>query len=171
MQFYHGSKSGDVKELVTSHSKDGYVYATSSRLVALTYAARSYPKVFSSNGEQECFLELKPNLFELMTKGKSAYIYTLEDKNFEPVPQNNKCGHRHCFRAKENVKIINKEYISDVYQELLKYKKKGGFHVVKYETIPTQKRNALTKGINDCMKHLTAEQVNNPENFWKMFIE
>lgn len=42
MSFYHGSKNPNIIELTTNHSKDGFVYTTSNRLVALTYAARTF---------------------------------------------------------------------------------------------------------------------------------
>ena len=116
MPFYHGSKDANIVELTTNHSKDGFVYATSNRLIALTYAARTFPNLFSSENGKEIFNEIKPNLFKKMVEGKSGYIYTLEDKEFESVPQNEKCGHIDCFRTKTNVKIVKKEVIEDFYR-------------------------------------------------------
>lgn len=89
MIFYHGSKNPDLKLLEKEHSRDGYVYATTDKLVSLTYAARSFPNLFSTQNGEICFFELAPNLFEKMTKGKSCYIYRLEDKGFYPVIQQN----------------------------------------------------------------------------------
>ncbi len=171
MEFYHGSKNGDIKKLVTSHTKDGFVYATSNRIVALTYAARCYPNLFSSTDSKECFWELKPNLFKMMTGGKGVYIYELEDKNFEPVSQSNKCGHQHCYRIKENVKVVKKEFIPNVYDELLKYEKLGQFKIVKYEDMPRHQREMMTKEIVDCIKKLSKEEINSPGSFWYMFNE
>jgi len=54
MKYYHGSKEGSIKELTTNHSKDGLVYVTSNRLIALTYAIRGYPNLFTTlpNGQK-----------------------------------------------------------------------------------------------------------------------
>lgn len=171
MEFYHGSKSADIKELVTSHSKDGYVYATSSRLVALTYAARVYPNLFFSMNGKEYFWELKPNLLEKMTKNKSAYIYLLQDKDFEPIPQSNRCGHQNCYRVQEDVKTIKKEFIADAYEGLLKYAEKGEFQIIRENDIPIEKKKSMISEIAECAKSLSEEELSNKNNFWKMFLE
>lgn len=171
MAFYHGSRDDGITQLTTSHTKDGFVYATSSRLVALTYAARSFPNLFSTSNGKECFWELKPNLFKKMTQGKSGYIYTLEEKNFEPIPQGPKCGHKNCFKVAENVKVVKKEYIPDVYQELLKYIQSGEFLLVSYKNMDSARREKMTKDIASCTKTLSQEEINDKNNFWKLFVE
>ena len=171
MQCFHGSKAGDIKELVTSHGRDGYVYATSSRLVALTYAARVQPNLFSSLNGKECFWELKPNLFEKMTKNKSAYIYLLEEKDFEPIPQSNKCGHQDCYRVHENVKVIGKEFIEDVYEELLKYEKNGEFEIIREHEIPPERKVQMIAEIAKVAKSLDKAELNNSNNFWEIFLD
>lgn len=141
MKFYHGSKDGSIKELSTSHSGDGKVYVTNSRLVALSYAVRGYPNLFTTlKSGKEAFLELVPDLFEKMIKGKTAYIYTLENKEYIPVIQNNKCGHTNCYCCNENVSVIEKEYIKDAYVEFFKYIENGEFIVVNYKDIPNREQ-------------------------------
>jgi len=148
MKYYHGTKDGSLKELTTSHNKDGLVYVTSDRLVALTYAIRGYPNLFTTLPTgKEAFLELVPDLFKKMVKGKSAYIYTLEDREYNEVKQNNKCGHSKCFSYDKNVKVVSKEYIEDAYVEFLKYIEKGQFIVIKFEDIPN--REQIIKNILD----------------------
>lgn len=171
MKFYHGSKDANITKLTTHHSKDGYVYATSSRLVALTYAARRYPNLFFSQNGRECFLEIKPNLFEIMTKGKSAYIYTLEQKNFSPVLQNNACGHQHCFKVNEDVCVIGKKYIHDVYNELMKYKARGQFKIIHYNEIDEETKNNVIQLIKERVKKLDKQTLENQENFWYLFLD
>jgi len=103
----------------------------------LTYAVRGYPNLFTTlKSGQEAFLEVVPGLFEKMFKGKPAYIYILEEKNYNEVNQSNKCGHSNCFSINENVRIIDKEYIEDAYQEFLKYIEREEFKIVKSKDIP-----------------------------------
>lgn len=166
--FYHGSLNPNITELTTNHSKDGYVYVTSSRLVALTYVARSFPNLFFSKNEKEVFWELKEGLFETMVKGKSGYIYTLEDKLYENIPQNNYCGHQHCLRVKENVKVSDREFVEDVYSELLIYAQKGEFEIIRFETIPEEIREREANRIRDIVLTLTEEERKNYH--WNLFL-
>ncbi len=171
MKFYHGSKDGEIKRLDRNHSRDGFVYATSSRLVALTYAVKARPNLFTTEKGKECFLEVFPNLFEKVVEGKSAYIYTLEDKGFEPIPQSERCGHQHCFRVASNVKIVDKEFIPSIYDELMKYVESGEFVVVRYNKMPKMKRNSIVEEMAKTAKTLSQDVIDNPENFWSMFLE
>ena len=125
----------------TDYTKDNRVYVTDSRLVALTYAVREYPNLFTTLPTgKEAFLELVPGLFSAMVKDKQCYIYTLEDKEYIPVSQSNKCGHTNCFCINENICVIKKEYIQDAYVEFLKYIDKNEFVIVKPENIPNREK-------------------------------
>ncbi len=136
MNYYNGTEfNGDIKEFKVSKSKDGYVYATTSRLVALTYIARVYPNTFTTIDGQECFLEIVPNFFENSVKGRSGYLYTLEETNFKPVEQSNKCGHAGAVRTAQDVKVKSVEYIEDIYSELLKYIKSGQLQIKKFDSL------------------------------------
>ncbi len=168
MKYYHGSLSPEIKELTTQHSKDGYVYVTSDRLVALTYIARSFPNMFFSKNGKEVFWELKEGLFEAMVKGKSGYIYTLEDKPYEEIPQSNNCGHQHCLRVKENVKVVGREFVEDVYVELMNYAEKGEFEIIRFETIPQEVREREANKIRDIALTLPKEELE--QYHWKLFL-
>lgn len=161
-QYYHGSSSGTLEELSTNHGRDGRVYVTDSKLVALTYGVRTFPNLFTTlqNGK-EGFLEIIPNLFERMTKGKTAYIYELEQGEYTPVVQNNQCGHGHCYSVNHNVKVVGKEHIKDAYEEFLKYIAKGEFVVVKKEDIPQQQFKAIISIINNHRDKFTKEDIDN----------
>lgn len=169
MQFYHGSKENNITELTTNHSRDGYVYATSSRLVALTYMARSQPNLFSSQYGQECFFELKPNLFKEMVSNKSGYIYVLESKDFVPAPHSINCGHKNCYRINENVQVVSKEYIEDAYTELLKYVESGELKILTENELLPKEKEQMIKQIKDIAKTLNEKEINAPDNFWKRF--
>jgi len=75
-----------------------------------------------------------------MVKGKSVYIYTLEENDYSRVNQSRKCGHNDCYCCKENVKVANKEYIEDAYREFKKYIDKKEFNIVKSENIPNKEK-------------------------------
>ena len=172
MNFYHGSTNPNLKLLEKSHSRDGYVYATSDKLVALTYAARSFPNLFVIKDDKICFFELLPNLFEKMTKSKKGYIYTLKNSDFVPVDlPKQKCAHNNCYRTDKDVEIIEKEEIQDLYTELLKYEKQGNFVLCRYETIPTDTRQKMIDDIRRVAKTLPKEKIENKNNFWKLFLE
>ncbi len=172
MPYYHGSNAPGIKKLVTSHSLDGKVYVTSSRLVALTYAAKVFPNNFTTRKDgQEIFLEHLPNLFEIMLKGKSGYIYTLEDKNYFPVKQSKNCGHLNCFYINEDVNVIKCEFIEDLYSELLKYAKTGEFKIIPYNEISQSERERAIREIAGYAKTFSEKKLNQPNIYGKLFLE
>lgn len=171
MKYYHGSQNPNIEKLTTDHSRDGFVYATTNRLVALTYAVKCFPNLFSTQNGKECFYELKPNLFEKMIKGKKAYIYTLEDKNFEPVEQSKMCGHQGCFKINQDVNVVEKEEVADAYAALLKYQKSGEFSLIRYNELDPKIRDAMTKELKKCIQTLSEEKLNDPNSFWKLFLD
>ncbi len=172
MIFYHGSKNPDLKLLEKNHSRDGFVYATTDKLVALTYAARSFPNLFTTQNGKIYFFELAPNLFEKMTKGKCCYIYTLEDKGFSPVVQKNqKCAHQNCYCTANDVKITSREEITDAYDELLRYQKQGEFIVCRHCDIPDDTKNKMIDEIVAVAKTLPKSKIEDENNFWKIFLK
>lgn len=172
MIFYHGSTNPNLKLLEKSHSKDGYVYATTDKLVALTYAARRFPNLFTTQNDKIYFFELAPNLFEKMTKGRSGYIYTLKDNDFSPViQQKQKCAHQNCYRTTNDVQILSKEKITDIYEELLKYEKQGKFVIYRYYNIPDDTKNKMINDIVKVAKTLPKSKIEDKNSFWKVFLE
>ena len=147
MSYYNGTRTDiPIKQFKTEISKDGYVYATTSRLVALTYIARVIPNMFTTQNSQEIFIEPIPNFFENTTKGVSGYVYILEEKDgFEVVSQNKNCGHQNVVRIKEDVNVKSVEYIKDVYEELQKYIKSGELKIWRFETLDGDFVNNLHK--------------------------
>ncbi len=172
MTFYHGSTNPNLTLLKKEHSRDGYVYATTNKLVALTYAARSFPNLFSTKNNKICFFELKSNLFEKMTKFKKGYIYTLKDEGFSPVDlQKQKCTHKSCYCTKNDVEILAKEEIKDIYKELLQYEKQGEFILYKYDDIPNKTKNKMINDIKNIAKTLPHNAIDDKNTFWKFFLE
>ena len=171
MTFYHGSTNPNLKVLKKNHSKDGCVYATTSRLVALIYSVKSFPNLFATYNGQPCFWELIPNIFEKMTKFKKGYIYILENHNFDHVElHKNKCSQLYCYRTDNDVQIIRKEIVNDIYSEFLKYQKKGEFKIYKFDEIPKEKRDKMIKEISQIAKSLSDKEINDEKNYWKCFV-
>ena len=94
-----------------------------------------FSNTFTTIDGQECFLEIVPNFFENSVKGRSGYLYTLEEANFKPVEQSNKCGHAGAVRTAQDVKVKSVEYIEDIYSELLKYIKSGQLQIKKFDSL------------------------------------
>ncbi len=164
MKFYHGCRDGNIKEFKTELSRDGYVYATSSRLIALTYIARVFPNMFKTEKDKEVFIEIVPNFFEDTIKGCSGYVYLMENKkNFIPINQDKNCAHSNSFKIKENVKVVSVEYIEDVYQELNKYIESGQLIIRKFETLSQEEIekhiDAILKIDNEMHNKLTNNRV------------
>lgn len=166
MSYYHGSRNDSLKYLSIDNSKDKLVYVTDSRLVALTYAVRGYPNLFTTlTTGKEAFLELTPNLFKKMTKGKKVYIYTLEDSDYKMVAQNSRCSHSNCYSCNKDVKVIKKECIKDAYDEFLKYIDSNEFIIIKSEDIPNREEI-----IKDIIEKQYSSNINNKENFMKYIV-
>ena len=149
MIFYHGSPNDNITELSIDYS-NGKIYFTSSRLVALTYLPRAYPNMFRTDKNLEIYEEIVDGLFENATKGQSGYIYTIETDDFFELEQGPTCGHKHCFYSSKNAKILQKEKIEDVYQELLKYIKTGEFKIVKPDS--DRKKEMIENILKDYQK-------------------
>ncbi len=140
MAYFNGTRANlPIKQFKTELSKDGYVYATTSRLVALTYIARVIPNMFTSQKGKEIFIEPIPNFFEKTTKGVSGYLYTLEEEEgFEEFLQGKRCGHQNVVRIKKDVDVKSVEHIKDIYEELQKYIENGELEILRFETLSSE---------------------------------
>ena len=170
MRFYHGSLTDNIEELSTKHS-NGKIYFTSSRLVALTYLSKSFPNMFRSNRNVEVYDEVVEGLFKSVTQGQSGFIYTIDiQEDFNKLPQDNNCGHQHCFYSTQNAKIVNKKKVKDLYQELLKYQKSGKFKVITPQEISEQKRKLMIENI--CKVYNSLEKpLKNKRDFMYMLLK
>lgn len=136
---YHGSSVGGLKTLIpkkSTHLKP-YVYATTNRTIALIFMAQS-------NGDLDtvisgCGTVDKPSVLVERWDGafqknyrNPGYLYTLNSKNFKKedglwdpeVVSENEEG------------IIKEEYISSIYDELIKHSKKGEIILYNYPNRP-----------------------------------
>lgn len=172
MAFYNGSVDGNIKEFKVVQSRDGFVYATSSWLVALTYIARVFPNLFMTENDKEVFIDVVPNFFENTVKGRSGYLYTLEDnQDFIPIKQNQNCGHANVYKINEDVKVKNVEFIEDVFKELQKYIESGELVIKRYSSLDQEQITKIQKQILELNKNTTnikTNCVNLIENYLKI---
>ncbi len=170
-KYYHGSKNGNLTELTTENSEDGNVYVTDNRLVALTYAVRGKPNLFLTNHKgEEVFLQFYLDLFDEMVKGKSAYIYTIEDVGFESVDQSRKCGHKHCFKANQTAKVVKKEFIEDAYTELMKYVEIGELKIVTPDKMDKEWRKKCLSDFQELALKQSEEDLKSEDNYFSFFL-
>ena len=145
MIYYHGSIDGNIKEFNISNRK---LYITTSRLVALTYISKSFPNMFKTAEDgRECYIDIVDGLYEAVTKKQSGYIYTLDVDDAIEVLQDNNCGHKHCYYSISNVKILKKEKVEDLYQELLFFEEKGEFFIKRANEISEENRKRAIQSI------------------------
>jgi len=137
---YHGSSVGGLKTLIpkkSTHLKP-YVYATTNRVIALLFMAHSngdLDTVISGCGtvDKPCILVERWDGAFQKNYNNSGYLYTLNSKNFkkenglwgpEVVSENEEC-------------ILKEEYISSIYDELIKHSKKGEIILYNYPERPS----------------------------------
>lgn len=115
--FYHGTDNGNLSKLSTEKSKyDGKIFVTNREEVAIWYTVKTFWYMYGKDaGGNITFDELIPNQLEKMYKGKTGYIYTCENQDFEefqsPVPN--------AWVSSKDVRLTNKKTIPDVYQHIL----------------------------------------------------
>lgn len=185
MDFYHGSTVGGLTELIpfaksSSNLKEAAVYLTTSKQLALHYildGKNRPPKTPMLKIREDgvlVFQELFSGALEFLYKGLSGYIY-------------------HCvgdYKLNEEVKVItcatsevpvpvkDCEYIEDVYERIMEYKKYGMFIYEKYEELPRWRhsiiRGLVMNGIKDIITNpdhpeykLTQERY---PQYWKEAI-
>ena len=88
------------------------------------------------------FQEMFSGAFELFYKGLSGYIYHCVGE----YEINNNVGVTTTATSKEPVKIMDCEYIEDVYQKIMEYGQKGTFVYERFEELP-QWRHDIIRGI------------------------
>lgn len=126
MQFYHGSRNGNLTELSVDKSKDGKIWMTDDYNFAVMYGASSI-RSWKWTGEKLMIFELyKPDAFEIQFKGQPFYIYKTEDvSNFEISISDQKRYQKPFYTTTHNVKLVSKQLIPDAYEKLLELHKKG----------------------------------------------
>jgi hypothetical protein len=122
---YHGSSKGSLKIIEPNNS--GYVFATSELAFSLIFSSRERNSLIARWGMNKenipYFCERVENIFNTLHKGKSAYIYVLDDKNFF---QNDRTW-KYEFISEKEEKVLEEIYVEDIGQYLLKMEKENKF--------------------------------------------
>lgn len=140
MQYvYHGSYIPNLKEIkrnISTHNQN-LVYATHSKIIATIFSSKKHSDLYyslSGNGvtSKITLVERKEGMFKdiFNTKG---YIYTLDGKNF----QTGKTGWSAEVVSNYDEKVIKKEVIANIYDELIKQSKKGNISLYLYPDRPS----------------------------------
>lgn len=170
MRFYHGSKVPDIEVLKPSISNHGkpWVYLTSRRANTLVYLSNAVEKfhreqkiehkgkfyTWASYGfNKEGILvieEYYPQATEETYKGEGGFIYCVDSvQNYskqEDIP--------FAFISEQPVAVTSFEYISDVYEEMLRLEQLGEIIIKRYEAHSKEKLEWIEKVIQeDFMQH------------------
>ena len=141
MDFYHGSTVKGLTELKpfakpNSNLREACVYLTTSRQVALHYISNFRNLPFRSpmldiKEEVIVYQEMYSGALELSCKGVSGYIYHCIG-DYEMCENH---GVKTCAVSYKPVPIVDVEYIDDVFEKIMEYKKQGKFIYEKYEEL------------------------------------
>ncbi len=137
MILFHGTQNGELKELRTNFKSGrkgdtAKIYLTDSYEVAFLYAAstlRSYS--YDKDNDILWFREVAPDSFKKMYKGHGCYIFKIEINNPEPVDKHP--IDKHIYSYDKNIKLKDKECISDCYEKLLQLEKDGKIKLYRWE--------------------------------------
>lgn len=147
---YHGSISADITELKALSSLHGsnkkVVYLTDNIPYALFYIwdenHNNYNRKFVTGWTKNSiayYEEMFPNQLETFYKGVSGYLYRIE-KNTDILKAD---GREDMYYCENDILVNNAVYISDIYQELMKYEADGNFKLFRFSEQSEEKQNEL----------------------------
>lgn len=135
--YYHGTME-DLNEL-NAVSKDhadaqnSVVYLTPNRVYALFYIRDREINWVTCGVREDGVIhygERFPNQLKTIYHGVSGYLYTCEDNGSFFASKT-----RDIWNCNQPVTIIGKEFVPDVYEELIKYVQCGAINVTRYESL------------------------------------
>ena len=164
MKYYHGSPNGNLNELTTEKSNDGYIWLAEDFCFALLYAG--CPIRFWAVDKETGKLiirEVKEGSLKLMYKNKPCYIYSFT--NVGEFEQYNHKG-RKSIRLSHNLKTENKEYIPDAYEKILELEKQNKLIIRKWNTLTKEEQIAEKQRIIETFKPVMQDEFNRfPEEY------
>lgn len=154
--FYHGTDNGSLTQLSTQKSKyDGKIFVTNREEVAIWYTVKTFWYMYGKDERGNItFDEVIPNQLEKMYKGKTGYIYTCENLDYEeyqsPVPN--------AWVSTKDVCLTSKKEISDVYQHILMLAEEGKIKISFYNDLsPAQQQKRHKRILNMISKFMGEE--------------
>lgn len=130
MKLYHGSDNGNIKQLTPRLSNHGkpYVYTIVHRALAVMYAHNPFPRpngfyTYRVLKDGRVFYdEYFENQLEVMYKGVSGYVYTI-DVEEEKLKQLDNMPW--VYVSETSIDVKHPEFVPDLYEELLRLEKTG----------------------------------------------
>ena len=168
MDYYHGTQVGGLTELkpfasAGSNLKEAVVYLSTKRQIALHYASNYKELLFSSpmldiQEDRIIYQEMYSGALELSCKGVSGYIY----RCVGDYEMSENYGVKTCAISYNPVPVTDFEYIEDIYDEIMKYKKQGKFVHEKYENLPQWRLDIIRGHFIRTIKNMNL--LNNPQH-------
>ncbi|MDE6763552.1 MAG: hypothetical protein K2J73_07720 [Oscillospiraceae bacterium] len=148
--FYHGSIQADITKLKASsllhETNKKVVYLTDNIPYALLYIwngkHNNYDRKFVTGwikNKIACYEEIFPNQLEIFYKNVSGYLYCAE-KNSDISAVN---GRESMYYSETDIVADRTIYISDIYQELMKYETAGKFRLFRFNEQSKESQNKL----------------------------
>ncbi len=171
---YHGSIVKNIKHIKNNsklhNSKNMVVYLTDNICYALIYIwdskhnirEKKYITAYVKDGIT-CYEEQFPNQFKEFYDGVSGYIYLI-NKDEETFKYD---GSESIFYRLNDVEIYDSIYISNVYEELMKYKEKGLFKLITFDEVSKEKIDELYKHIEKSL--IEKKIINDPNSNESLF--
>ncbi len=159
---FHGSFASGIETLHATSKLHGtedtmVVYLTANPAYALFYIwdaehnkrTGKYVTCFIKNGKIY-YEEQFPGQLKAFYQGVSGYLYCIHHtEDFARVE-----GWEDMWYSRKDAEIAEARYISDVYEELLKYEREGKLEVISYEKVAPER-------IKDLYEYIAQKLVNN----------
>ena len=131
MTYYHASPTGGLQSLEPRKSpffeKPTQVCLTSLRAMALFYLIRNYEYAYGYTRQGNLYFEEPfPDALKKLYAGKSGWLYTCEDGDYEKTAIPNE------FVSAHPVRIVGAEYIPDAYEAFQKEQQAGNIELFAY---------------------------------------
>ncbi len=150
--YYHGTT--EELTVLNAVSKDhadaqnSVIYLTPNRAYALFYIRDREINWVTCGVKEDGVIrydERFPDQLKTIYQGVSGYLYTCEDNGLFVASKT-----REIWICNQSVSITGREFISDVYDEILKCEKSGLVNIRRYETLPEDDK----QDVFDMMVHL-----------------
>lgn len=131
MTYYHASPAGGLQVLELRKSpyfdKPTQVCLTSLRAMALFYLIRNYEYAYGYTRQGKLYFdEPFPDALKKLYAGKSGWLYTCEEGNYEKTEIPNE------FVSSQPVRVLDAEYIPDAYEAFLHEQEAGNILLLDY---------------------------------------
>lgn len=145
---YHGSSAGGLTELkpfISEHGKP-YIYFSSNPVVALFYTVHAVERPYNwfPYGFKDgipVYNEYYPDALADIYKGKTGFLYEFDSIQGAENPTEINCA---CV-CKTPVSVGRVIEVSDVYEALIEYEKRGELVIERYENLNDEQKKRIEK--------------------------